>query len=53
MFKQIVHPIYRISQLNVLYSILSKKHAQYTALVSKLSLKLKADNLMNSLFIDS
>ena len=31
--KQIVHPIYRISQLNVLYRIVSKKLAQYTALI--------------------
>ena len=29
---KIVHPIYRISQLNVLYRIVSKKLAQYTAL---------------------
>ena len=33
MFKQIVHPIYRISQLNVLYRMVSKKLAQYTALL--------------------
>ena len=33
MFKQIVHPIYQISQLNVLYRIVSNKLAKYTALV--------------------
>ena len=33
MFKQIDHPIYGISQLKVLYRIVSKKLAQYTALV--------------------
>ena len=33
MFKQIVHPIYLISHLNVLYRIVSKKLAQYTALL--------------------
>ena len=33
MSKQIVHPIYRVSQLNLLYRIILKKIAQYTALV--------------------
>ena len=33
MFKQIVHPINRISQLNVLYRIVSKKIPRYTALL--------------------
>ena len=34
MFKQIVHPIYLTLQLNVLYRIVSKKFAQYTALLN-------------------
>ena len=33
MSKQIVHPIYRVSQLHLLYLIILKKIAQYTALV--------------------